>query len=221
VVYTNPDPKSYPISAYSYLMTPCVSGRDTCKGGYTAASKTDSMAAFLEHIACDGQINMARVGYSPLPPNLSQEMMNAEARLTGKPAKTPNAGNCNNPTFHGGLGAGASSPQDPFVKLGGVDKLTKGWTGTSNGNPAGAPAQSSAATSSAGPTGSSATMTAAAAELLANGGSKKNWRSAQPAAYDGGGLGGFGPWAALVVFVSIVAPLAVRGIVRRFRGRSG
>jgi phosphate transport system substrate-binding protein len=176
------------------------------------------MAAFLEHVACDGQINMARVGYSPLPPNLSQEMMNAEARLTGRPAKTLNAGNCNNPTFHGGLGAGASSPQDPFVRLGGVDKLTKGGTGTSNKNPAGVPSQSSAATSAAGPSAGSATMTAAADELLANGGSK-NWRTAQPAAYDGGGLGGFGPWAALVFFGAILAPLAVRGIASKFRGR--
>src|SRR3979409_1029984 len=128
-VYTNKDAKTYPISADAYLMTPCASGRDTCKGVYPAAAKTDSMAAFLQHVACDGQINMARIGYSPLPPNLSQELMNAEARLTGKPVKILNAGNCNNPTFHGGLGAGAASPQDPFVKLGGVDKLTKGGTG--------------------------------------------------------------------------------------------
>jgi phosphate transport system substrate-binding protein len=82
-VYTNPDPKTYPISAYSYLMMPCVSGRDTCRGGYADQSKTDTAAAFLEHVSCDGQINMSRVGYSPLPPNLSQEMMNAEVRLTG------------------------------------------------------------------------------------------------------------------------------------------
>jgi phosphate transport system substrate-binding protein len=31
-VYTNPDPKAYPISAYSYLMTPCATGRNSCKG---------------------------------------------------------------------------------------------------------------------------------------------------------------------------------------------
>jgi phosphate transport system substrate-binding protein len=211
-VYTNPDPKTYPISAYSYLMIPCVSGRDTCKGGYGVQSKTDTAASFLEHIACDGQTNMARIGYSPLPPNLSQEMMNAEARLTGKPAKQLNAGNCNNPTYHGGLGAGANSPVDPFDKLGGVDKLTKGGTG----GPAGSGAQTGASSSPAAPNAGSVTEPPSAKKDLANGGTT-DWRSAEPAAYDGGGLGGLGAWAALVLFVAIVAPLAIRGVPGRIR----
>src|SRR5207248_5098175 len=66
-VYTNPDPKTYPISAYSYIMMPCTTGRDTCRGGYDATGKTDTITRFLEHIACDGQVSMARIGYSPLP----------------------------------------------------------------------------------------------------------------------------------------------------------
>jgi len=60
-------------------------------------------------------------------------------------------------------------------------------------------------------------MTADAAEDLANGGSK-NWREADPAAYDHGGIGGFGGWAVLLLFVVILTPLAVRGVVRYFRG---
>jgi phosphate transport system substrate-binding protein len=213
-VYTNPDPKTYPISAYSYLMTPCASGRDTCKGGYSDQSKTDTAAAFLEHVSCDGQVNMSRIGYSPLPPNLSQEMMNAEARLTGKPAKHLTAANCNNPTFHGSLGAGAASPEDPFVKLGGVDKLTKGGTGNSAGNAAGNPSQTGPATT--GPDTGSASATTSADDGLANDGTKA-WRGAEAAAYDGGGLGGFGGWPALVLFIAIVAPLLIRGVVRRIR----
>jgi phosphate transport system substrate-binding protein len=63
-------------------------------------------------------------------------------------------------------------------------------------------------------------MVASSDEQLANGGSK-DWRAAEPATFDGGGLGGFGIWAALVVFVAIVAPLAMRGILRRIRGRHG
>jgi phosphate transport system substrate-binding protein len=169
------------------------------------------MASFLEHVACDGQINMARIGYSPLPPNLSQEMMNAEARLTGKPAKQLNAGNCNNPTYQGGLGAGANSPVDPFAKLGGVDKLTKGGTG----GPA-AGAQAHASSSSAVPIAGSVTTPPSANQELTNGGTTA-WRSAEPALYDGGRLGGFGAWAALALFVAIVAPLVIRGVPGRIR----
>lgn len=208
-VYTSAtEPGAYPISAYSYVMIPCTNGRDTCRGGYGDQGKTDSVTAFLEYVACDGQVNMARIGYSPLPPNLSQEMMNANARLTGNPAKQLNAGNCTNPTFQGNLGAGASSPPDPFITAGIID-------GPGNKKAAGS---SKSATASAGPSATLGTSTMTAeADDLANGGSR-NWREAAPAAYDHGGPGGFGGWAVLVLFAVIVTPLAVRGVVRHFKG---
>ncbi len=165
-------------------MIPCSNGRDTCRGGYGDQGKTDSVTAFLEYVACDGQVNMARIGYSPLPPNLSQEMMNANARLTGNPAK-----------------------QDPFVTAGIIDGPAKKSAGPSK-----------SATAPAGPSATLGTSTMTAeADDLANGGSK-NWREAEPAAYDHGGLGGFGGWAVLVLFAVIVTPLAVRGVVRYFKG---
>ena len=37
----------------------------------------------MRYIACDGQVNMARIGYSPLPPNLSQEIANSIGRMQG------------------------------------------------------------------------------------------------------------------------------------------
>ncbi|GAB3567826.1 substrate-binding domain-containing protein [Amycolatopsis endophytica] len=214
-VYTNPDPATYPISAYSYLMTPCSGGRETCRGGYPDGAKTETMAAFIEHIACDGQINMARIGYSPLPPNLSQEMMNANARLTGQAPKQLSAGNCSNPTFHGSLGAGATAPEDPFVALGGVDALTNGGTGNGTAGP-GTNGPEGAGTG--GPSDANATpgTEIAAEESLANGGST-DWRNAEPAAYENGGFGGFGAWAALVLLVAIAAPLLLRGALRGFR----
>ncbi|MEU3624426.1 phosphate ABC transporter substrate-binding protein [Amycolatopsis coloradensis] len=211
-VYSNTDPKSYPISAYSYVMMPCTSGRDTCRGGYGDQGKTDTITAFLEHVACDGQVNMARIGYSPLPPNLSQEIMNSNARLTGKPAKQLNPGNCGNPTFHGSLGAGAASPPDPLVTAGII---------TPNGKPAsgpGATAGPSAAPSAGPASGDKTSTTAAGPDEESAGGGSKNWREAAPAAYDEGGFGGFGGWAALVLFVAIVAPLVVRGVIRKVRG---
>ena len=70
----------------------------------------------MRYIACDGQVNMAQIGYSPLPPNLSQEIANSIARMQGGGA-APNSStpaNCSNPRFHGSLGAGPASPQDPL-----------------------------------------------------------------------------------------------------------
>ncbi|GAA1968380.1 substrate-binding domain-containing protein [Amycolatopsis minnesotensis] len=217
-VYANGDPKTYPISAYSYVMAPCnpAPDRDTCRSGYTEQGKTETMSGFLDHIACQGQLNMAAIGFSPLPPNLSQEMMNSVSRLTGQPPKQLNAGNCANPTFHGGLGAGSSSPPDPFIALGGVDKLTKGGNGgeskkDTTGGPAASSSSQNAGVATASATGDND-------EDLANGGSK-DWRAAEPAAYDSGGFGGFGAWAALVLFVAIITPLVVRGIARRVSRR--
>ncbi|RZQ59686.1 PstS family phosphate ABC transporter substrate-binding protein [Amycolatopsis suaedae] len=207
-VYTNPDPKTYPISAYSYLMTPCrpAPDRDTCRTVYSDPGKSETMVRFMEHVACQGQVNMAAAGFSPLPPNLSQEMMNSVARLSGRPATQLNAGNCNNPTFHGSLGAGASSPPDPFEAMGGVDKLTKGGQGPATNGPA--TSQQAAATNGPG--------AGEDAEDLANGGSK-DWRNAEPAAYGEGAFGEFGAWAAGVLLVVIVTPLVARGLFRRFR----
>jgi len=216
-VYTNPDPLTYPIAAYSYLMTPCASGRDTCKGGYPDGSKTETMTAFIEHIACDGQLNMARIGYSPLPPNLSQEMMNANARLTGGAPKQLNPDNCANPTFHGGLGSGATAPQDPFVGMGGVDALTHGGTG-GNGKAGKTDPKAATGPQSSGPAASSSAAADTAATDDANGGSH-DWRKAEPAAYQDGNFSTFGPWAALVLFAAICIPLLARGIIRKIRPR--
>jgi phosphate transport system substrate-binding protein len=219
-------------------MIPCTTGRDTCTGGYGDQTKTDTISAFLSHIACDGQLNMSRIGYSPLPPNLSQEMMNAVTRLTGQPPTQLNPGNCANPTFHGSLGAGAVAPPDPFAALGGVDKLTHGTRGNANGQPVpgqngqpvpgqnGQPVPGQNGQPVPGQNGADGSATAAPStvvnpdETLANGGSK-NWRNAEPAAFTNGGFGGFGLWAALVLFAAIVAPLALRGVLRMIRDRHG
>ena len=79
------EPAAYPLSAYSYLVTQCAptGDRPTCKGAYSNSGITETMARWMRYIACEGQINMARIGYSPLPPNLSQEIANSIARMQG------------------------------------------------------------------------------------------------------------------------------------------
>jgi phosphate transport system substrate-binding protein len=118
-VYVSRNPLAYPISAYSYIVTQCAPARDraSCKGNYTNR-ENDTLTAFLNMIACDGQVNAAEMGYSPLPPNLSQEIINSVGRMNGTaPPKRLTAANCSNPRFHGSLGRGATSPPDPLANV--------------------------------------------------------------------------------------------------------
>lgn len=131
-VYASGNPQAYPISAYSYLVTQCGTSADrpSCTGSYPNAGQSGTLAKWMSYIACSGQISMAAQGYSPLPPNLSQEMANSVARLSGTPAVTLTKDNCANPRFAGSLGAGATSPCDPF------DSACKAPGSSSGGGPA-------------------------------------------------------------------------------------
>ncbi len=119
-VYKSGKADAYPISAYSYLVTQCANAGDrpTCKGQYANPGFTETMTKWMRYIACDGQVNMARIGYSPLPPNLSQEIANSIGRMSGTAPEQLNAGNCANPRFKGSLGEGSSSPKkDPLKNV--------------------------------------------------------------------------------------------------------
>lgn len=164
-VYTNPSPLAYPISAYSYVMTPCAPSADrpTCKGTSYPSDKTAAMSQWLRYIACDGQVKMAQLGYSPLPANLSQEIARSIRRLgPGAPAYSFTAANCRNPRFTGSLGAGAASPADPFSKVdpgrynGGGPTSSGGGTGGSGTTGSGSGTTGSGGTGSNG-NGSGAT----------------------------------------------------------------
>ncbi len=150
-VYASRNPAAYPISAYSYLVTPCApsSSRASCKGSYPDSGQATSMAKWMRYIACDGQTSMAALGYSPLPPNLSQEMANAIGRLSGKSPEKLSSGNCANPRFKGSLGSGASSPCDPFLCQN-AGSSSGGGGSASGGGSAGASGDSGSGGGSAG-----------------------------------------------------------------------
>ncbi len=181
-VYTSKNPLAYPISAYSYLVTQCAPAADraTCKGDYTNPGITQTLAQWMLYIACDGQIEMAKIGYSPLPPNLSQEMANSMARMEGNGAKPKilNASNCANPRFRGELGAGSTSPVDPLAKVTHIGGGSAGSVGGGGKVVAGGSSSSAAAAASqatgAGGSGSSAAV----------GGHTSAWRDLAPVAYD-------------------------------------
>ena len=162
-VYRSRNPLAYPISAYSYIVTQCAPSGDrpTCKGKYPDQGMIDTLSPWLHYIACDGQVSMARIGYSPLPPNLSQEVIKSIGRLQGKAATevlTPS--NCANPRFHGSLGAGAVSPRDPYEDLaGGVAGATGGSGGTSGSSGAGTGTGNGSGSGTGNGTGSGTTPT--------------------------------------------------------------
>jgi phosphate transport system substrate-binding protein len=114
-VYTSRHPSAYPISAYSYIVTQCAPAGDrpTCKGNYRSAGVSETLGRWLRYIACDGQVEMGNIGYSPLPPNLSQEIANSIARMNGSSPEQLTASNCANPRFRGDSGLQVSPPPPP------------------------------------------------------------------------------------------------------------
>jgi phosphate transport system substrate-binding protein len=97
-VYTNPLPDAYPISAYSYLVTP---KRPTSESPAVGAV----LGSFIHFFACTGQQSAVVLGYSPLPPNLVDEDFAAINRIPGA-ARVPaqaTASNCQNPYVDGQL----------------------------------------------------------------------------------------------------------------------
>ena len=116
-VYTSTNPAAYPISAYSYILVQCApnSARSTCISPYSNQGIANTMAQFMNYVACAGQIHMAAIGYAPLPPQLSQFLADAVGYMLNQPAQQLNASNCSNPTFSGSLGADASPPPLPPI----------------------------------------------------------------------------------------------------------
>ena len=124
-VYTNPLPNAYPLSAYSYLVTPCSPQpgrrpeRATLRrqrAGHVdlpSPRRGRPWAQFVAYLACAGQEQMATLGYSPLPPNLVQEDFNAIGRLNGGVEPPPvSAATCKNPYVDGQI----PLPGEPAVR---------------------------------------------------------------------------------------------------------
>ncbi len=93
-VYTNPLPATYPISAYSYLIT---------QEKTETPQKGDVLGQFILFLACRGQQSAGQLGYSPLPPNLVEDDFKAVDRIEGAPKapSSPTAQNCQNPYVDG------------------------------------------------------------------------------------------------------------------------
>jgi len=249
-VYNSTTPTAYPMSAYSYILYQCATTptRPTCKGPYSSQPVINTMSKFMRYVACTGQVQMAQIGYSPLPANLSQFLANAIGYMTGQPPETLNAANCVNPQFKGGsLGVGSVPPPDPTkgktslgTGPGGGGSSTSGSSGSGNSASAGSSTGASAGSTSGGSTTATggqspastdgATTTTQAGGAAAVGSTKSGTQAVgggttsitpHPVAYDGPAtIGANPPWPWLLIVLLILVPVVLL-TVRVGRRRSG
>jgi phosphate transport system substrate-binding protein len=104
-VYTYQDPRSYPISSYSYMIIPTSSTDQRM-----TVAKRQTLADFLSYSLCTGQSKAGPYGYSPLPLNLVKASFTQIEKLGPQASPSPVAGvniknpsanlaTCDNPTF--------------------------------------------------------------------------------------------------------------------------
>lgn len=106
-VYTDPDPRTYPLSSYSYMIIP------TTVQGQFNAEKGKTLAAFDYYAMCQGQQSMASLGYSPMPVNLVQDSFDQIKKIPGAVVQNITIQQCNNPTFDPKTGNNLLAEQDP------------------------------------------------------------------------------------------------------------
>jgi phosphate transport system substrate-binding protein len=156
-VYRAPEPNAYPMSSYSYMVTP-TANFDPAKGFV--------LGTWLIYIACAGQREAAPLGYSPLPPNLVADVFGAVKRIPGAPTPPPvDAAHCANPTIiaaatGGGNTSGHSSASSAAANGGGG-----GGSGPAASAAAAASAAGASAAAATGAGGVSAATGTAAATL--------------------------------------------------------
>lgn len=154
-VYTNPDPNTYPISSYSYMIAP-TTGFPKDKGNV--------LGQFMLYFACTGQRKADQLGYAPLPANLVKIVFEAEQQVPGAPTP-PALSECDNPTIQGGAGSASNDTGDDLSSAGGGDGVVSptdppgvsgGGGGGGGGGPAGTSGGGGGSSGSAGGTGGTA-----------------------------------------------------------------
>jgi ABC-type phosphate transport system substrate-binding protein len=116
-VYTFTDPRSYPLSSYSYLIVPRKGA--AALPGFSNGDGV-SLSTYIDYFLCAGQQYSAELGYSPLPLNLVEGGLAQAAKIPGAIAEPSLASNCANPTFSNGqLTVLVNAPQpSPCQKVG-------------------------------------------------------------------------------------------------------
>jgi phosphate ABC transporter phosphate-binding protein len=151
-VYTDTDPRTYPLSNYSYMILPTDSsfGLSSAKG-YT-------LGAFGSYLLCQGQQQVDKLGYSALPINLVEAGYAQLQQIPGNQVASATSSfiqGCNNPTFstNGTNTLADDDPQPPACDKQGPTQCSTATggapgSGGANGSTSSASASASASSSS-------------------------------------------------------------------------
>lgn len=124
-VYTSGDPRSYPLSSYSYMIIPTA-----LQNGFTE-DKGLTLADFASYFLCEGQQQAEVLGYSPLPKNLVEAGLQQVLKIPGGNPKNKDVSGCNNPTFSpdGSNKLANEAPQPQACDKQGADQCLTGTGG--------------------------------------------------------------------------------------------
>ncbi len=144
-VYGNTDPRTYPLSSYSYMIIPTA-----IEGSFTE-NKGLTLADFASYFLCEGQQQAEVLGYSPLPVNLASAGLEQVQKIPGGNPQNKNISTCNNPTFSpdGTNKLAATAPQPQACDKKGSDQCLTGTGGAAD-------TVTAASTTTGGTTGSAA-----------------------------------------------------------------
>jgi phosphate transport system substrate-binding protein len=99
-VYTDPDPRTYPLSSYVYMIEPTGTNKQDSSMN---TAKRQTIADFAYYSICQGQAEIGPIGYSSLPVNLVEAGFGQLNKLKAADPKVDlterNVSTCNNPTF--------------------------------------------------------------------------------------------------------------------------
>lgn len=122
-VYTNPDPRTYPLSSYSYMILPT-----TTANGFNT-NKGATLGDFGKFLLCQGQSQANTLGYSALPINLVEAGFDQLKKIPGANVGNINIQSCANPTFSTN-GTNTLVARDPFPPACDKQGTTQCTTGT-------------------------------------------------------------------------------------------
>jgi phosphate transport system substrate-binding protein len=102
-VYTDPDPRTYPLSSYVYMIEPTGGPGVATNDANETSGKRQSIADFEYYSICQGQSQIGAIGYSPLPVNLVEAAFSQIQKLQQADPNVDltnlNIQTCNEPTF--------------------------------------------------------------------------------------------------------------------------
>jgi phosphate ABC transporter phosphate-binding protein len=129
-VYSDTDPRVYPLSAYSYLILPL----STSVYPQFTDAKGVTLSTFADFFECQGQQQAGPLGYSPLPINLVEDSFQQIDQIPGAVSQNINIQTCNNPTFSstGVNELTVGAPDPPACDEQGSTQCTTGTGGAAN-----------------------------------------------------------------------------------------